>query len=108
VALAAELPLQTALILAREQNTPVLPVLGENGTFIGVLDTVEVPATVPPDRLVRQHMRTLDTIQASEPALRALQRLRKQGRRLAIVTDTKGLPAGLLTEEHLLEPLMRG
>ena len=108
VALAAELPLQTALILAREQNTPVLPVLGENGTFIGVLDTVELPASVPPDRLVRQHMRNLDTIHASEPALRALQRLRKQGRRLAIVTDTRGQPAGLLTEEHLLEPLMRG
>jgi CBS domain containing-hemolysin-like protein len=107
VALAAELPLQTALILAREQNTPVLPVLGDNGAFIGVLDTSELPTSLPPDRLVRQHMRTLDTISSSEPALRVLQRLRKQGRRLAIVTDARGLPAGLITEEHLLAPLMR-
>lgn len=108
VALAADLPLQTALILAREQKTPVLPVLGESGAFIGVLDTVELPFSVPADRLVRQHMRKLDTLAASEPALRALQRLRKQGRRLAIVTDQRNLPVGLLTEEHLLEPLMRG
>lgn len=107
VALAAELPLQTALILAREQNTPVLPVLGDNGAFIGVLDTAELPSSLPPDRLVRQHMRTLDTLSASEPALRVLQRLRKQGRRLAIVTDARGLPAGLITEEHLLAPLMK-
>jgi CBS domain containing-hemolysin-like protein len=107
VALAAELPLHTALILAREQNTPVLPVLGDNGTFIGVLDTSELPTQLPPDRLVRQHMRTLDSIHASESAIRALQRLRKQGRRLAIVTDARGLPAGLITEEHLLAPLMK-
>lgn len=107
VALAAELPLHTALILAREQNTPVLPVLGDNGTFIGVLDTSELPAQLPPDRLVRHHMRTLESIHAGESALRALQRLRKQGRRLAIVTDARGLPAGILTEERLLAPLMR-
>jgi CBS domain containing-hemolysin-like protein len=107
VALAAELPLQTALILAREQNTPVLPVLGDNGAFIGVLDTSELPTSLPQDRLVRQHMRTLDTLPATEPALRVLQRLRKQGRRLAIVTDARGLPAGLVTEEHLLAPLMK-
>jgi putative hemolysin len=107
VALSAELPLHTALILAREQNEPVLPVLGENGDFIGVLDTAELPAGLPPDRLVRQHMRTLETMPASEPALRVLQRLRKQGRRLAIISDARGQPAGLVTEEHLLAPLMK-
>jgi CBS domain containing-hemolysin-like protein len=107
VALAAELPLRTALILAREQNTPVLPVLGENGLFIGMLDTSELPICLPPDRLVRQHMRTLDTLPATEPALRVLQRLRKQGRHLAIVTDARGLPIGLITQEHLLAPLMK-
>lgn len=107
VALAAELPLGTALILAREQNRPVLPVLGEAGAFIGVLDTTELPTNHPPDRLVRHHMRTIDAIHASESALRSLQRLRKQGRRLAIVIDAHGQPVGLLAEEHLLTPLMQ-
>lgn len=106
IALAAEIPITTALILAREQNCTLLPVLGENGTFTGLLDTAELPATLPQDRLVRHHMRTLDTLPASLPALHALQRLRKQGRRLAIVVDERQLPLGLITEERLLEPLM--
>lgn len=107
VALAAELPLSTALILAREQNITLLPVLGDNGTFIGVLDTAELPAALPPDRLVRQHMRTLDTLPAALPALHALQRMRKQGRRLAVVVDERQQAVGIITEERLLEPLMR-
>ena len=107
VALAAQLPLQTALILAREQNTPVLPVLGDNGAFIGVLDTSELPTSLPPDRLVRQHMRTLVSLSAETPALQALQRLRKQGRRLAIVTNDRDQPVGLITEDQLLAPLMQ-
>ncbi|MCB1276887.1 CNNM domain-containing protein [Prosthecobacter sp.] len=107
VALAAEIPVSTALIVAREQNCTVLPVLGDTGSFIGVLDTSELPATIPPDRLVRHHMRTLDAIPGSLPALHTLQRLRKSGRRLAIVIDERQAPLGLVTEERLLEPLMR-
>ncbi len=106
VALSAEMLLSTALIIAREQNCTLLPVLGDNGSFIGVLDTADLPATLPPDRLVRQHMRTLESMPASLPALHALQRLRKSGRRLAIVVDERQMPAGLITEERLLEPLM--
>ncbi|OYW29602.1 MAG: hypothetical protein B7Z47_04610 [Chthoniobacter sp. 12-60-6] len=106
VALAAEIPLSTALIIAREQNCTLLPVLGDTGSFIGVLDTSDLPATIPPDRLVRHHMRTLDAMPASLPALHALQRLRKSGRRMAMVVDEKQQPLGLVTEERLLEPLM--
>ena len=107
VALPAEFPLSAALILAREQNTTVLPVLGESGDFIGMLDTAELPPSVPQDRLVRQHMRVLETVPASQSAFQTLKRLRKQGRRLAIVTDERHEPAGVVTEERLLEPLMR-
>jgi CBS domain containing-hemolysin-like protein len=94
------------LIVAREQNCTLLPVLGDNGSFIGLLDTTDLPAVIPPDRLVRHHMRTLDTVPASLPALHTLQRMRKSGRRLAIVVDERQQPLGLITEERLLEPLM--
>lgn len=107
MALAAEIPLSTALIAAREQNCTLLPVLGESGSFIGLLDTTDLPASLPSDRLVRHYMRTLDTIPGSLPALHSLQRMRKSGRRLAIVVDEKQQPVGLVTEERLLEPLMR-
>lgn len=106
IALAAEIPVSTALIIAREQNCTLLPVLGDNGSFIGVLDTSDLPASPPPDRLVRHHMRTLDAIPGSLPALHTLQRLRKSGRRLAVVVDERQQPLGLITEERLLEPLM--
>lgn len=107
MALAAEIPLRTALIAAREQNCTLLPVLGDSGSFIGLLDTTDLPASLPPDRLVRHYMRTLDTMPGSLPALHSLQRMRKSGRRLAIVVDEKQQPVGLVTEERLLEPLMR-
>lgn len=106
IALAAEIPLTTALIVAREQNCTLLPVLGDNGSFIGLLDTTDLPPVIPPDRLVRHHMRTLDVIPASLPALHTLQRMRKSGRRLAIVVDERQQPLGLITEERLLKPLM--
>lgn len=106
IALAADIPISTALIIAREQNSTLLPVLGETGSFIGVLDTTALPAGLPPDRLVRQHMRTVDAFPGNLPALHTLQRLRKQGRRLAIVIDDRLHPIGLITEEHLLAPLM--
>lgn len=106
IALAADLPVSTALIIAREQNSTLLPVLGEGGRFSGVLDTTALPVNVPTDRLVRQHMRTVDAFPGELPALHTLQRLRKQGRRLAIVLDERQHPVGLITEEHLLAPLM--
>jgi len=106
VALAGELPLSTALILAREHGVTTLPVLGEKGVFVGVLDLASLPAHLPPDRLVRQHMRTLDAVHARDGALHTLQRLRKRGRNLALVLDDKDEPTGLAYEEDLLRHLM--
>jgi len=106
IALAADFPISAALIVAREQQTALLPVLGTDGAFIGVLDTAELPATLPPDRLVQHHMRTLDVVHAADTALHTLQRLRKQGRRLAVVLDTHHHPIGLISEDLLLAPLM--
>lgn len=107
VALAAEMPAHTARIIAQQQNSPLLPVLGEGGAFIGMLDTAELPPTLPSDRLVRQHMRALGApLSATLPALHALQRMRRQGRRLALVADAQQTPLGLIKEEHLLRPFM--
>lgn len=106
MALSPDLPLSSALILGREHQSSTLPVIGEKGGFIGVIDLGTLPAGLPPDRLVRQHMRTLDSVNESESALSALQRLRKRGRALCLVTDAKSLPSGLLHEEDLLRHLM--
>jgi len=106
VALSPDLPLAAAQIMAREHDRSTLPVIGEKGTFVGVIDLSTLPAVLPPDRLVRQHMRTLDVVSESDSALVALQRLRKRGRALCLVTDARSEPSGLLHEEDLLRHLM--
>jgi CBS domain containing-hemolysin-like protein len=106
VALAPDLPLSSALILARENGTSTLPVIGDKGRFVGVIDLATLPKDMPPDRLVRQHMRTLDSVHDHDSALNSLQRMRKRGRSLCLVLDDSELPAGILHEEDLLRQLM--
>lgn len=106
VALAADVPLRTAIILAREHDCTTLPVLDEKGQFVGVLDVAALPPGPAEDRLVRQHMRSLVSVPQHESALRVLQSLRKQGRSLALVLNDKQEPAGLAHEEDLLRHLM--
>lgn len=106
LAAAGDLPVSAALILARETGSSTLPVLGDQGQFIGVIDIAGLPPALPPDRLVRQHMRTLDTVQRHDGALLTLQRMRKRGRSLALVLDEQRQPAGLAHEEDLLRHLM--
>lgn len=106
IALSGELPLETALIMAREHAVTTLPVLGEQGQFAGVLDLATLPAHPPPDRLVRHHMRTLDAVHGSDSALLTLQRMRKRARTLMLVLDEQNEPVGLASEEDLLGHLM--
>jgi CBS domain containing-hemolysin-like protein len=92
--------------LAREHAITALPVLGERGEFVGVLDLATLPAGLPPDRLVRHHMRTLDSFHAQDSAMHTLQRLRKRGRTLALVLNDEQIPIGLASEEDLLRHLL--
>lgn len=106
IALSGELPLETALIMAREHAVTTLPVLGDKGQFVGVLDLGSLPGHLPQDRLVRHHMRTLDSVHAQDSALVTLQRMRKRARTLVLVLDEKQEPVGLASEEDLLHHLM--
>lgn len=106
VALPSEQPLESALIFARQHDLATLPVMGDDGRFIGVLDLARLPPHLPPDRLVRHHMRTLETVHADDAALVALQRLRRRGQTLALVRDDSGDAVGLLREEDLLARLL--
>lgn len=106
IALAPEVPLSSALIFAREHGLSTLPVIGEKGSFVGVIDLATLSPDLPPDRLVRQHMRTLDSVQEHESALLCLQKMRKRGRSLSLVLNARNHPSGLLYEEDLLTQLM--
>lgn len=108
VALAPDVPVHVAVELARGHGLEAVPVLGEEGSFIGVFEPALCGPHLPEDRMVRQHMRTLEQLREDEPALRALQRLRKRGRVVALAVTAAEVPCGVLTEEALLRPLLSG
>lgn len=102
-----DLAVNDALHLAAERGFGALPVMDAEGNFAGILEILTLPAGLPPDRLVRQHMRSAEETTTATPALETLQRLRKRGRTLAIVKDSvTGRPAGIVAEEDLLAPLV--
>jgi CBS domain containing-hemolysin-like protein len=108
VALASEVPVHVAVELARGHGLDAVPVLGDDGNFIGVFEPALCGPHLPQDRMVRQHMRTLDHLKQDESGLRALQRLRKRGRVVALAVTEVEVPCGVLTEEALLRPLLGG
>lgn len=109
IAVPPDIPVSQAMHLASQNGFSAMPVLGEGGGFVGVLETASLPSPLPPDRLVRQHMRPLDEVLATDSALRVLQRLRKRGRLIALVKEPgANRAAGIITEEDLLKPLLGG
>ena len=106
VAVSPDTPAGVAAQIACQNGFSALPVLGEQGGYIGVFYATTLPPHLPEDRLVRQHMRPLEEVEGAQSALNVLQRLRRRGTSLALVKDSQHLPAGLVTEEDLIKPLM--
>ncbi len=103
-----DLAVNDALHLAAERGFLALPVMDAAGDFAGILEVLTLPDGLPPDRLVRQHMRTAEETTTTTPALETLQRLRKRARTLAIVKDSvSGKAVGLIAEDDLLAPLLK-
>lgn len=106
VAVSPDTPAGVAAQIACQNGFSALPVLGEQGGYIGVFHATTLPPRLPEDRLVRQHMRPLEEVEGAQSALNVLQRLRRRGASLALVKDSHHLPAGLVTEEDLIKPLL--
>ena len=106
VAVSPDTPAGVAAQIACQNGFSALPVLGEQGGYIGVFYATLLPPRLPEDRLVRQHMRPLEEVEGAQSALNVLQRLRRRGASLALVKDAQHLPAGLVTEEDLIKPLV--
>lgn len=107
VAVNPDMPARMALQVARQHGFTALPVLGELGAFDGIIDMTALPPNLPADRMVRQHMRSLDEVPGTLPALAVLQHLRRRNRSLALVMDaSRKVAVGLVTEEDLVGPLL--
>jgi CBS domain containing-hemolysin-like protein len=106
VALAPDVPVHVAVELARGHGIEAVPVLGEDGSFVGVFEPALCGPNLPEDRMVRQHMRTLEQLSEGDAVLTALQRLRRRGRMVALAVTSGNVPCGVVTEEALLRPLL--
>lgn len=107
IAVASDVPLKTAVILARQNKVTTLPVLNDAGDFVGLLELDSLPANIPADRQVRQHMRVLEHVRDSDPALRSVQSLRRKGREVAVVVNADKQPVGIASTHDLIAPLLR-
>ena len=107
VAVNPDMPASMALQVASQHGFIALPVLGESGTYDGIISITSLPAHLPADHMVRQYMRPVDEVDGTLPALAVLQRLRRRNRSLALVMDAQRKQAiGLVTEEDLIAPLL--
>ncbi len=105
----ADAAAEAARHMAREHHFSSLLVSdpAQEGHFLGMINTVNLPPSVPPDRLVRQHTLPIDHVDAATPALAVLQRLRRRGMSMALVTSgSDNKPIGLVTEEDIISTLL--
>jgi CBS-domain-containing membrane protein len=96
------MPLTSAVALNAQPQHPWRAVLAPDGRLLGWLDMLALPAKPSADKLVRQFMRPLLQIRATDRALRCLQSLRKRAEPVAAVLDAKGDAVGVLTQQDLV------
>jgi CBS domain containing-hemolysin-like protein len=93
--------------VSRSTGFDRLPVIGANGDAVGLVDVLDVLLDKDQPRSLSRYMRRMVTVQESEPAARAVQRLRAARLDLAAVVDQKRNLIGVVTSEDLIARLVR-
>jgi putative hemolysin len=84
-----------------------LPVIGANGDAVGLVNVLDILLDKDQPRSLSRYMRRMVTVQESELAARAVQRLRAARLGLAAVVDQKRNLIGVVTSEDLIARLVR-
>jgi CBS domain containing-hemolysin-like protein len=93
--------------VSRSTGFDRLPVLGANGDAVGLINVLDILLDKDHPRSLSRYMRRMVTVQESEPAARAVQRLRAARLGLAAVVDQKRNLIGVVTSEDLIARLVR-
>jgi putative hemolysin len=93
--------------MSRSTGFDRLPVIGANGDAVGLVNVLDILLDKNPPRSLNRYMRRMVTVQESEPAARAVQRLRAARLGLAAVVDQKRNLIGVVTSEDLIARLVR-
>ena len=84
-----------------------LPVIGANGDAVGLINVLDILLDKDPPQSLSRYVRRMVTVQESELAARAVQRLRAARLGLAAVVDQKRNLIGVVTSEDLIARLVR-
>jgi len=95
-----------ALKISRERGSDSLPVIDTTGDTVGLINVLDILLDDQRQSLSR-YSRRMVTVQESEPAARAVQRLRAARLGLAAVVDQKRNLIGVVTSEDLIARLVR-
>jgi putative hemolysin len=93
--------------ISRSTGFDRLPVIGANGDAVGVINVLDILLDRDEPQSLNRYLRRMVTIQESEPASRAVQRLRAARLGLAAVVDQKRNLIGVVTSEDLIARLVR-
>lgn len=93
--------------ISRSSGFDRLPVIGANGDAVGLVNVLDILLDRDPPQSLSRYIRRMVTVQESEPAARAVQRLRAARLGLAAVVDQKRNLIGVVTSEDLIARLVR-
>ena len=105
--LKADSTIDDVFIVSRSSGFDRLPVIGVNGDAVGLVYVLDVLLDKDQPRSLGRYIRRMVTVQESEPAARAVQRLRAARLGLATVVDQKRNLIGVVTSEDLIARLVR-
>jgi putative hemolysin len=105
--LKADATIEDALELSRSSGFDRLPVIDRNGDAVGLVNVFDVLLDQDESKTLNCYFRRVVTVQESEPADRAIRRLRAARLGLAAVVDQKRNLIGVVTSEDLIARLVR-
>ena len=93
--------------ISRSTGFDRLPVIGASGDAVGLVNVLDILLDKDRPQSLSRYIRRMVTVQESEPASRAVQRLRAARLGLAAVVDQKRNLIGVVTSEDLIARLVR-
>jgi CBS domain containing-hemolysin-like protein len=102
-----ESAIEDVLIISRSTGFDRLPVIDAKGDAVGLVNVLDILLDKNQAQSLGRYIRRMVTVQESEPAARAVQRLRAARLGLAAVVDQKRNLIGVVTSEDLIARLVR-
>ena len=102
-----ETTIEQLVELSRRSGFDRYPVVDPAGRIVGLVNVFDLLVDRPSVSTVRRYVRRILTVRSDEQASIVLRRLRASPNSLAAVVDAEGSPAGIVSAEDLLNPLVR-